>query len=498
VNAVTGGRREALLAQVRAKEALARRKQARPLDYLPWLRFQVDVFRACARSKRLLARAGNQSLGKTTAGIAVMVWRCLGHSPFFPVRPAPCRVLMIASSLVQSLEIQRKIFELLPKDEIDWRLTHYDERVGFGANRPRIVFKNRSSIRIATNEQGPKNIAGGTYDYVWIDEVPFPEVLREAEKRLLTTGGPVLMTLTPINNDATYIEKMILDGVYAEVHGRLTAENLLVERTGLPRVLASGEVCDEAWIEATRRAEPAQWAAITLDGEWRVAGLNAFFSDVFDRAVHVSDRVQLDPLDGEIRWHLGIDYASADRPGGMVATLVQVQSVRGEPGQPDRQWVVVEDCACLPGTATVSMLVEETLAMLVRAGLTWRSLHTVYGDNPVRGRFEYKGNVDFTKHLALRLRQSQSSLQPRILNAKEGQASSGSRSAGARYLYELVASKRLIVRSKAAPQIEMFEEWIFKRDHYATDRNDSLRYALKDYIFSTSNPYAGTVLRISR
>lgn len=491
-------RRGVLLAQLRAREALARRKAARPLDFMPWLAFQVDVFRACVDSNRLVVRAGNQALGKTTAGAAITIWRCLGHCPFFPVAQKKIRAILIASTAGQSVDIQRKIKDLLPPDEVDWTKTHFDDRVGFGANRPLIIFKNGSTLRIATNDQGPRAVQGGTFDFAWIDEVPSAEMLREVERRLLTTGGPLLLTLTPINADSTHVEALVESGAYAEVHGRLTVENLTVARTGLPRVLEGGVRCDEAWVANQRKMMSPQWAPILLDGEWRVAGLGAYFSTVFDRAVHVSDRVQLDPLDGEVRWHLGIDYASADRPAGSVVTLVQVQSVKGLPGEPDKQWVIVEDCVALPGTATVAMLVDDTLAMLNRAGLKWHNIHTVYGDNPVRNKHEWNGNLNFLKHLAIRLRTAQPAIRPMILNAKEGQISAGSRSAGVQYLYELVASKRLIVRTKAAPQIEMFEEWIFKRDHPATDRNDSLRYALKDYVFSTSNPHAGLVLRMRR
>lgn len=498
MNATTAGRREALLAQVRAREALARRRVERPLDFVPWLTFQVDVFRACPGSKRLLARAGNQALGKTTAGAAITIWRCLCQSPFFPLPTRKIRALLIASTATQSVEIQRKIKDLLPPGEVDWTKTHFDDRVGFGANRPMIFFENGSTLRIATNDQGPRALQGGTYDFIWIDEVPSPEVLREAERRLLTTGGPLLLTLTPINADATHIEKQVESGAFVEVHGRLTVENLTVERTGLPRLLADGTACDAAWIAEQRRIVPEQWAPILLDGEWRVSGLGAYYSKIFDRAVHVSDRVQLEPLDGEIRWHLGIDYASADRPAGMVATLVQVQSIKGQPGEPDKQWVIVEDCVVLPGTATVAMLVDDVLSMLSRAGLKWHHLHTVYGDNPVRDRHEWKGNRNFLAFLAIRQRKAQTAIRPMILNAKEGAISAGSRSAGAQYLYELVASKRLVLRTKAEPIVDMFETWIFKRDHPATDRNDSLRYALKDYVFSDSNPRRGMVLRLSR
>lgn len=499
MNATPAGRREALLAQVRAKEALARRKVERPLDFVPWLTFQVDVFRACPGSKRLLVRAGNQALGKTTCGAAITIWRCLGASPFFPLPTRKIRALLIASTATQSVEIQRKIRDLLPPGEVDWTKTHFDDRVGFGANRPMIFFKNGSTLRIATNDQGPRALQGGTYDFIWIDEVPSAEVLREAERRLLITGGPLLLTLTPINADATHVEKLVESGAFVEVHGRLTVENLTVERTGLPRLLADGTVCDEAWIKEQRRIVPDQWAPILLDGEWRVVGLGAFFREVFDRAFHVSDVAQLDPSQGDIRWHLGVDYASAER-AGLVATLVQVQHTPGDAENIGKEWIIVHDCIVLPGISTVAQLADEVVGMLARHGLRWRDLRTAYGDNPVTGqKGDYKSNLDFARRVAHRIRIPHTSLRPPMLNAKEGRASGGSKSAGERYINELLVSRRLILRSAAMQIVEALETYEENdKLHPAKDKIDSLRYALKDYVFSSSNPQGGIVLRISR
>ena len=210
----------------------------------------------------------------------------------------------------------------------------------------------------------------------------------------------------------------------------------------------------------------------------------------------MSDRAAFDGSTSEIRYHLGIDYATADRPEGLVAVLVAVQQSKPDPAKPPIQHVIVEDLVCLPGSATMSMFATDILSMLGRAGLRWRDLASVYGDNPVSSRFEFKSNLDLSKKLAHELRLPVTGLQPRILAAKEQTRSSGSRDAGCRYLYELMASKRIIVRPRCQSLIEAIEQWDYTPMHRAKDRVDALRYSLKDYIFSSSNPHSGVRIRV--
>lgn len=494
MNVATGGRRERLLAQVRAREALARRKAARPLDFVRWLKPQGEVLRHT--SKRLLYRGGNQIVGKTTVGAGELIWRCLGKHPRKRVHAGPIIAVVVVSTAKQGRAIQRKVRALLPDAEVDWSLTQYNVKTGFGANEPAIIFKNGSIVRFLTTEQGAVVISGDTLHYVWIDETCTPEVYRELERRVLMTAGDILLTLTPINNPAEWVAEKVEQGLLDEVHVRLTLDALTHE-DGKLRTLEDGTVLDEAWIAEQRRIVPAQWAPIILDGEWRVIGLGAFFK-AFDRAVHVSDTAQLDSEQGEIRWHLGVDYATVDR-AGLVATLSQVQHHPGDKETVSKQWVIIQDCVVLPGISTIAQLVDEVVAMLARHGLRWRDVKTAYGDNPVHGRDEFKSNLDFMRRLAHRLQVAENGLRPRLLNAKEGRASGGSVDAGLRYLHDLMVCRRLIVRSRALPLIEAFESYVQgDKLQAAKDLVDSTRYSLKDYIESRSNPYAGIVLRLGR
>lgn len=488
-------RRQELLAQLRAREALAKRKRERPLDFIRWLKPQGQVLRHL--SKRLLYRGGNQLVGKSTVGAAELIWRCLGRHPHKRVRSGPIEAVVATTTVKQGLALQKKVRALLPDAEIDWTVTTFSAKTAFGANGPTIVFKNGSVVRFVTTEQGAGNIQGSTLHFVWIDELCTPEVYRELDRRVLATGGDILLTLTPINRPAEWLAEMVEAGLIDEVHVRLTIDALMHE-DGKPRTLEDGTVIDQAWIDEQRRVVPAQWAPIILDGEWRVIGLGAFFSKSFDRAVHVSDAAMLDAPPDQIRWHLGVDYASVDR-AGLVATLVQVLHTPADKENPGKEEIIIEDCVVMPGVATISQLVDEVVTMLSRHGLRWRDLKTAYGDNPVTSRFEFKSNLDFMKRLSHRLQIAENGLRPRLLNAKEGKISGGSVDAGLRYINELLVGRRLIIRSRALPVIEALEAYVHgDKTQAAKDIVDSVRYSLKDYIFSSSNPHGGVVLRMHR
>jgi hypothetical protein len=455
---------------------IGQRLRDRPLDYVPWLVPQDRWLRVPGDK---LYRAGNQALGKTTAALAELGWRLLGQHPHYPVRRAPIEAVVCSLNQAQSLSIQGKFHALLPAGVLAAEC-EYNPKTGFGANRPLTRLANGSTVRWVTDDQGPRSVAGSTVDVALVDEPCSPEMLRELRKRLLIRSGVLLGAMTPINGPVEHIRREVEAGFWPEVHAPLIPENLRIAATGETRRLADGTLCDEAWIAELWRKEPASWAGITLDGLWEARPEGAWFAPIWDAAKHVSDRAR---LDGETRWHLGIDYASADRPMGLVAVLVLVEAMRDDEGHAVEH-VIVEDMVALPGTATITMFACDILAMLRRNGLHWRSLRTVYGDNPVQGRHEWRGNFDLTRRLAHELRIAQNGLSPRILGAKE-QMRGGSRDTGCRYLYEAMASGRLVVRSRCKALVEAIETWDYTAMHPAKDRIDALRYALKDYIFPT-------------
>lgn len=450
---------------------LARRRAASPLDYFRWLVPQHAWL--CLPGDKLY-RAGNQALGKSTAALAEVIWRCLGTHPHYPTPAPPIQVIVCSLNQAQSISIQGKFFDLLPAGALA-EDCEYNAKTGFGANRPMTTFACGSTIRWVTDDQGPRAVAGATVDVVLVDEPCSPEMMRELRKRLLVRGGTLLMSLTPINGPVEHIREAVEKGLIPEVHAELTVENLRHADDGTIRTLADGTLCDESWISEMWRKEPASWAGITLNGLWEVKPEGAWFAPIWDTAKHVSDRHRVTPA---IRWHLGIDYASADRPHGLVAVLVGVEPA----SEAGHETIIVEDMVSLPGTATVTMLAQDIMRMLTRNGLRWRDIKTVYGDNPVKGRHEYVGNLDLSRRLCHEMRIAQTGLSPRIMGAKE-QTSGGSRDTGCRYLYEAMASSRLVVRSRCGLLVDAIETWDYTATHPAKDRIDAVRYALKDYIF---------------
>lgn len=484
----------ALREGLEAARRLAARIEANPLEYFRWLVPQAAWL--MLRSKRKLLRAGNQAIGKSTAGIAELIWRCLGCHPFRPdLTKKAIRALVICTNAKQSLEIQQKIYALIPKGVLDPK-TIFDSKNGFGANNPVILFKNGSRVRIATDDQGPRAIQGGTQDYIWIDELCSPEMYREAERRVLTTGGDISFTLTPINAPGAWLKELCEKGAVDEIHAALTVENLRYAGSAEQRRMGDGAVCDQAWIDAQWRTMNPAWGDVVLNGAWNARPQGSWFGPVWDPDAHISDGIDVELDDGEratspARWHLGIDYASADRPDGLVAVLTYVQPYATEAGI-QQEFIVVVDEVLLPGTATMTMFAQGILRMLARNNRKWGQLRGVYGDNPVQSRFEYKSNLDLTRKLCKELRIAQTGLSPRIMNAKEMQRSGGSLRAGASYLYEAVASKRIVIHPRCKGMIEAFETWILgDATHKAKDRMDALRYSLKDYIFGTGTGGTG-------
>jgi hypothetical protein len=476
----------ALARIAQAAAELRARKAASPLAYVRW--FIPQQRWLALRAKIKLLRAGNQVVGKTWAGIAETVGRCLGTHPYYATKAPPIKVIVCNLNHTQSLAIQGKFDELIPKGELA-KGCSYNSGTGWGANNPRITFRNGSQIKFVTDEQGPRAVAGATVDFIWVDEPCSPEMMRELRMRILANAGDMAMTLTPINGPVQHIEEMVASGEIVEVHAPLTLETMTYYGTTELRRLPDGTLCDQAWIDHRWAKEPAMWAPIILDGDWMAKAIGAWFAAVWDANVHVNDRAEFDEADGTASWHLGIDYASADRPMGLVASLLRVQVTKNESGE-QREFIIVEDMVALPGTATMDMFAADILAMLTRNGLKWRSLKTVYGDNPVKTRFEFKSNLDLTKKLARRLKIPQAALLPKIIGAKEGRASSGTKDTGCRYLYEAIASNRFLVRSRCKAMAEAIETWDYGNQHPAKDRIDTLRYALKDYVFSSSNPHA--------
>lgn len=422
--------------------------------------------------------------------MAEVIFRATGTHPHYRTHPPPVEIWVVCTSWSQSVSIMRKFWDLVPKEAI--RNTRFDPRNGFGKDNPAVVFLNGSVVRFRTTNQGPEALAGATIHYVAIDEPCDEDIYRELDRRVMRNAGAIGITLTPINRPCDWLRAMVEAGNVQEVHALLTPDNLTPAGGTGPLRLLDGTPMDQDWIDEQRRITPAMYAPVVLDGEWETRPDGVFFR-CFDRARHINAAIRLDPARGVIRWVLGIDYAAADRQYGQVAVLSQVQSYLDDK-QRRQELVYAVDMVAMPGIASSEQFAAEVVQLLGRSGLRWRDLHAVYGDNPVASRWVEKSNLNTSRALARELSIPQSALTPRILSAKDGGPSAGAMDTGCRYLYEGLASGRIMLHPRCDLLGKGMETWDYTRDHPLKDVIDGFRYSLKDYIFRLGQS-GGTVVR---
>jgi len=158
-------------------------------------------------SREKLLRAGNQ-WGKTRAGAREALWIMTGEHPWREVKPPPVRGRVVTYSWAQSVEVQRRINEILPSFLVDG-YDFNDQRGFVGA---KIKFKNGSLLEITTASQGTIAHGAATLDFVWIDEPPPRELYSELLARLLVKKGHLFLTMTPVGRPVDWLIDEIEEG----------------------------------------------------------------------------------------------------------------------------------------------------------------------------------------------------------------------------------------------------------------------------------------------
>lgn len=467
-----------IAAGLAALAELVARAERDPLSQVRWLRPQDAFLRLSARNK--LYRAGNQALGKSTVGLAEMLYHLEHRHPFLPTKDGPVHWAVCSLNQSQSLAIQEKFHAMLSPDALAPGC-NYSIKTGFGANKPKFIHANGSTIRWVTDDQGPRSIAGWTGDGLLVDEPCGPDMWRELKKRMMIRRGPIIATFTPINGPIAHFKEEVEKGLLAEVHAPLTVDNCRYADTGELRRLPDGTLCDEAWIEEIFAGTIGRWGPIINNGEWETLIEGVVF-DCFDAKKHVVDNARLNPAKGQVYWVLGFDYAAADRDFGHVASLCQVQMFRDARNR-ERFRVYACDEVALGGTATDYAFAEAVLTMLERNRIQWPELHAVHGDNPVSSRWIEKSNTNTHKAICLARGIGQNSLQPRILNVKDDVVSKGSMDSSIQKVYEAIADGLFHVSSRCPILIKGLETWDYSKMHPYKDAIDACRYALKPFIF---------------
>jgi hypothetical protein len=465
---------------------LSRDRELHPLRYIRWTPPQMAFLRD--RARRRLLRLGQQLGGKTTVGLADTIWRCLGEHPFQPLAPHPVdrpfQAWIVCYTHQQSLQIQAKLWALLPKDRLHPRTVYQGLARGFRGKNASVVFDNGATLLFKTTQQGAEALASGTVDHIQVDEPTNEACWTEIKGRLRRTNGTLSATLTPINAPVEYLRKEVADGLLSDHQYPLTQANATPEGCTEPLCLADGTPITDAWIAEERARTPEAVRAVVLDGEWESRGTNRYFSAFQADPALPGSHVSAALPTGDVRLHLGIDHG--DRPGKQIAVLMAIELRKEEDGGGCRVWII-DEYTDPTGLALPSDDAEGIVRMLERNGQAWTDLDFVMGDRvhmPGSGR--QKSNLDLAAQLARRMRIPTEALRPQIRTAKRGAGKMRDYvGSGARWLYQcMVRPQSFSVHPRCKRTIDALNTWTGPGpDCEEKDPVDAIRYGLEQIIY---------------
>jgi hypothetical protein len=447
-------------------------------------------------------KAGAGTQGKTTVGLADTVWRCLGEHPYQTLPPRPkgrgFQAWVVCYSHQQSLQIQAKLWALLPKDRLHPATEYKGLAAGFRGKYPSVTFRDVfgkwTTILFKTTKQGPEALASGTVDHVQVDEPTEQNCWQELKGRVRRTAGTIRGTLTPINRDVRYLQEEVEAGLVVRHRYDLTEANATPEGSTRPLTLEDGTPITDAWIAEERKRTPEAVRGVVLDGHWETRGVARYFSpfvaDMGIKGSHVSTELP----QGEVELRLGIDHG--DRPGKQIAVLLAV--ARDTHARDDvyadhraRVWIV-DEYTDPTGLASPADDARGILDMLRRHGMEWHHLTHVMGDRVhLPGGARQKSNKDLAAQVGRLLGVPREGLRPQIRTVRKSRGGRrGYVETGARWLYQLmVAPGGLRVHPRCERTIWALNEWTGPGpDCPEKDPIDALRYALEDLVWGGIKP----------
>ena len=443
---------------------LRKRAENDPLRYFSPTPPQRDYLADKAPIKALIG--GNQ-VGKTLATCALLLYHCLGRHPYYKTDPPPIEAWLITHSHEQSRTIQQKLYDMIPKEELDPSCEFIRGR-GFRGLAPMCKFRNGSLIRIKTAGQG-LGLASATANLVCIDEPVDQSTFNELVARTSRGGaggkrGTVAISLTPVGGvDVTYIKEMIERGLISCHRAPLTVE--ATTPLGLPKgFLLSQEQIDkitEAYLPYDREAR--------INGSFDVAPIGVVLEN-FTEDMISSQPV---PRGGDYRFCVGIDHGS--NPGSQVAV---VSCVDMRDAQNPRVFVLGEYTS---GQAPPEHHAQAILEMLKKHGVD-PNLAIWTGDGEHRGRDQYR----MSNIMLMRAFESILGYPPRGLPFTIRKARKGRHSVyfGASILHAIQSRKHFWIRPECTQTIRSNQRWTMKRTQSARSRDadqhaiDALRYGL--------------------
>ena len=413
------------------------------------------------------ALIGGNQVGKTMATCALLLYHCLGKHPTLKTDPPPIEAWLITHSHEQSRTIQQKLYDMIPKEELD-PSCEFVRGKGFRGLAPICKFKNGSLIRIKTANQG-LGLASSTCSYVAIDEPVDQSTMNELVARVSRGGaggkrGTVSISLTPVGGvDVRYIKEMIERGLISAHYAPLTVE--ATTPIGLPQ----GYLLSQEQIDEITRAYLPYDREQRITGSFDVAPIGVVFENFIPEMISS----QPVPRGGDYRFCVGIDHGSS--PGSQVALLSCVDM--RDPQNP-RVYCLSEYTS---GHAPPEHHAQAILEMLKKNGVD-PNLCTWTGDGEHRGRDQYR----MSNIMLMRAFESILGYPPRNLPFTIRRARKGRHSVyvGASMIHSIMSRKHFWVRPDCAQLIKSIQNWTMKRTQSERSRDpfghsiDALRYGI--------------------
>lgn len=459
--------------------AIAEGAALRPWEHLRMTQAQIDFLSDDRRN--VLLRKGNQ-LGGTTALLVDLICRCRGIHPWQRLRHRPPINAILASESWDQMgmagSIMHKLWDLLPKDEIDPKI-EFEPGRGITGKPPRIVFVagpgKGSVISFATFRQGGARLAGATVHVVASSEPPPGSVLAEIVPRLLRHGGDLRLDFTPVVDmpDQTELQQMVAKGSVAEHNPHLVEANCWPVGAPFPWIT-------QADIDAMTALLPRPSVGMRVRGDWEPVVTGNWLS-AFNEERHVR---RDSPPEGAT---LGIGIDHGAQAGKQAAVLFAASDLTE---LHPYVWFLDEDIGT--GRTSVQEDAQAILRMLRRNGLGWRDVDVWVGDRAttVDRLLVIKDNAKLRDELAQQVKVAPEAFA-RIETARKG---AGSVEHGLRKWNGLLATTdsdgtpHMVLHPRCIQTIAFCKKWAGKKDDPLKNPGDAARYVLNRVVESVGAP----------
>lgn len=416
-------------------------------------------------SKCKLLLGGNQ-VGKTACQVVELLHRCLGTHPYLDTDPPPITAFLITHSHMQSVTIQEKLYDLCPKSALHPDCEFIRSK-GFRGIHPVVRFVNGSVIHIKTANQG-LGLASATISYVGIDEPVSQFVWGELAARVLRGGaggstGTIGITMTPVGQDVSYLQKLVEAGQVTCHKAPLTVE--ATTPRGLRPLLTEQQV-----EEITSKFLPIDREA-RINGDWNVGIPEGRIFDCF-----TDEMISNAPAPvGNYEFGIGIDHGST--PNAQVAILAAVELT--DPNNP-RVYILDE---YVSGAAPPEAHARAILKMIERNDLQpgqcrWTGDNIHFGSGGQTGKMSNSLLMRAFESIG---RYPSNNLPWRIRTIRKPRYSVYY---GAAMIHSIMARKQFFISPRCERLILSIQRWTMKKNQSARSRDewghaiDSMRYCL--------------------